>query len=159
MLFRSVNPRESVLLVSPDNELLAYSIVNATGIQTRAGSAVNTGILTQASAVQLNIRDSKNPLSEYGIRIMCSRIWFNRLLVAGSNSASFGTTSTELTGATALTDDSTHAQSAWLWGAFKRAFEYRQVVPFATEQAPLSSEDVLRDIVAVIGRASCRERV
>lgn len=139
----SVRPDRSVLLVSPDNELLTRSIVHATGIQTRSTSPV----ATQATAIQLNVRDSANPLAEYGISIKSSRIWLNRLKLAGTNAAS-GYTGC-LNAATALTDSATQAQTAWLWGEFTRAMKYRQIIPFETFQAPLSSEDSRRDIVAV----------
>lgn len=147
----AIDPKNATLWVAPHNELLTRTILSATNVQTRAGSAVNTGILTQASAVQLNIRNSGNPLSEYATKLVASRIWYNRLLLAGVDCTKEGASghTGALDATQALDDDATHARSVWLYGDFKRAFVYRQIVPFSTVQAPLSSEDTRRDIVAV----------
>jgi len=138
-----VRPQESIMLVSPDNELLTQTIINATTLQTRTTSPT----ATQATAVSLDVRNHSNPLAEYGIRIMSSRLWYNRLLLAGTDCADGHTGALDAT--LTLGDEATKAQSAWLWGAFKRCFQYRQIIPFETMQAPLSSEDVRRDIVAI----------
>ena len=151
------DPRESILLVSPDNELLARTIVQATGIQTRSAglNAMNTASLTQATSVQLDVRNSSNPLAEYGIRILSSRIWYNRLLLAGTNASNTPSGGNDvaatdiLDGTVAMGDSATKAYAAWGWGAPKRAFRYRQIKPFQTAPAPLSSEDARRNIVAI----------
>ena len=143
-----VDPAETILLVSPDNELLTKTIVQSTGIQTRTTSP----IATQATAVMLNVRNSANPLSEFNITIAASRIWFNRLLLAGTNHPTAPTAfsgSNELDATIALGDEATKARAVWQWGAPKRAFRYRQIKPFNTFQAHFSSEDQRRNIVAV----------
>jgi hypothetical protein len=80
------------------------------------------------SAVQ--IRRSQNPL--YAISPMkLTRLWYNLMLDSlGSGS-------------------DTNAPNRWWMGKFKKAFCYRQLVPFQSVEAPLSSEDVRRDIILV----------
>ena len=90
--------------------------------------------------------------SEFNIRIVTSRVWYNRLLLAGTNHPTAPTAfsgSLEMDATIALGDTLAKAQSVWLWGSPKKAFRYRQVIPFQTFQAQLSSEDQRRDIVAI----------
>ncbi|MBP3956463.1 hypothetical protein J8F10_14375 [Gemmata sp. G18] len=61
--------------------------------------------------------------------IVVSRIWYNRLIAASVNT--------------------TNAPERWHMGDFKRAFRYRQIIPFQVNSAPLSSEDARRDIVGI----------
>lgn len=61
--------------------------------------------------------------------IVVSRIWYNRLIAAGVST--------------------TNAPARWHMGEFKKAFQYRQIIPFGVNPAPLSSEDVRRDIVGI----------
>ncbi len=140
----------TVLLVSPDNELLVNTIVKSTGIQIR--NSLERPATVQASTYTLNVRNSANPLAEYNIAIMSSRIWYNRLLLAGANHPTAPTAfdaANEVDATIALGDTAAKAQSVWFWGNPKRAFRYRQIKPFQTFQAQLSSEDQRRNIVAV----------
>lgn len=151
----SIPAAESVLWVWPESELLAKTIVGSTGVQIRGGYDANVAATTQSSAYTLQVRNAPNPLSEYGIKILSSRLWANRLLVSGTNhptsptafSASYSVDATIWSSSTQ--DTAAKAQSAWLWGAPKRAFEYRQIVPFESFQGNLSAEQQKRDIVAV----------
>lgn len=43
----------------------------------------------------------------------------------------------------------TNAVERWYAGNFKKTFKYRVIVPFESREAPLSSEDVRRDIVLI----------
>ncbi len=61
--------------------------------------------------------------------IVASRIWYNRLIAASVST--------------------TNAPARWYLGDFRRAFRYRQIIPFQVNSAPLSSEDVRRDIVGI----------
>lgn len=61
--------------------------------------------------------------------VIASRIWYNRLIAASVST--------------------TNAPERWHMGDFKRAFRYRVIVPFQVSTAPLSSEDVRRDIVLI----------
>lgn len=147
----AVPPEGTVLFVSPDNELLVNTIVKSTGIQIRQGME-KPATLTQATALTLGIRNADNPLAEYKIAVRSSRIWYNRLLLAGTNHPTAPTAfsdATEVDATLALGDTAAKAQSVWFWGNPKRAFRYRQIKPFQTFQAQLSSEDQRRNIVAV----------
>jgi hypothetical protein len=77
---------------------------------------------TQTAAVTTR---SPNRLS--ALNVTGSVIWYNRLITASVNA--------------------TNANGRWHMGDFAKAFGYRQVWPFAVVDAPLSSEDVRRDIV------------
>jgi hypothetical protein len=141
---------ETVLFVSPDNELLVNTIVKSTGVQIR--NSVDRPATTVSGAYTLNVRNSANPLAEFNVKIMSSRIWYNRLLLAGTNHPTAPTafsSAAELDATVANSDTAAQAQSMWYWGAPKRAFRYRQIKPFRTFQAQLSSEDQRRNIVAV----------
>ncbi len=61
--------------------------------------------------------------------IVASRVWYNRLIAASVST--------------------TNAPARWHLGDFKRAFRYRQIIPFQVTSAPLSSEDARRDIVGI----------
>lgn len=61
--------------------------------------------------------------------VVASRIWYNRLIAASVST--------------------TNAPERWHMGDFKRAFQYRQIIPFQVNDAPLSSEDTRRDIVLI----------
>ncbi|AMV25431.1 hypothetical protein VT84_13600 [Gemmata sp. SH-PL17] len=61
--------------------------------------------------------------------IVASRVWYNRLIAASVST--------------------TNAPERWHLGDFKRAFQYRQIIPFSVTSAPLSSEDARRDIAAI----------
>lgn len=50
--------------------------------------------------------------------VVASRIWYNRLIAASVWA--------------------TNAPARWHLGDFKRAFQYRQIIPFAVTSAPLS---------------------
>lgn len=80
------------------------------------------------SASYTDALQAKNPLPPIDL-IVASRIWYNRLIAAGVST--------------------TNAPERWHLGAFKKAFQYRQNIPFQNVAAPLSSEDVRRDIVHV----------
>jgi len=151
----SIDPSQAVMFVSPHRLLNTKTILGATETQIRTPAA-NAAII----AYPERLRNSPNPIAEYGMRVVSSRIWYNRLLLAGTNIAAGATGALNAT--TALGDEATKAQTFWQVGMFKRAFIYRQILPFSTVQAPLSSEDVRRDIVAVYvasehGVPFCRE--
>lgn len=74
------------------------------------------------------IRRSASPLFAFE-PVKLTRFWFNLLTASGVSAA--------------------NAQARWWMGKFKRAFKYRQIIPFQTNEAPLSSEDVRRDIIMV----------
>ncbi len=61
--------------------------------------------------------------------VVLTRIWYNRLIAASVSAA--------------------NAKARWYLGDFKKAFGYRQLVPFQVNSAPLSSDDVRQDIVGV----------
>ncbi|AMV26112.1 hypothetical protein VT84_17065 [Gemmata sp. SH-PL17] len=61
--------------------------------------------------------------------VILSRIWYNRLIAAGVST--------------------TNAPARWYMGDPKRAFRYRQIIPFQVNSAPLSSEDARREIVGI----------
>lgn len=106
--------------VMPQQWLKLQTIVRATEVETRTQSAVE-------------IRRASNPL--YSIAPMkLSRSWYNLLL------ASLGSGS-----------DTNAPQRWWLApkAGFKKAFKYRQIIPFQSNEAPLSSEDVRRDIILI----------
>lgn len=139
----AIDPNEAILLVQPHREALANTIIGATALQTRTTQP----IATQATAVTLDVRNHGNPVSSFAKKIMASWIWFNRLLLAGTD-ASIGHTGA-LDATAALGNTADKAQSVWLWGNFRKAFEYRQIIPFETFQAPIAAEEAARDIVAV----------
>lgn len=74
------------------------------------------------------IQRGPNPL-EYVPDVVASKLWYNRLRNAGVSVAN------------------SHAR--WYWGQFPKAFKYRQLIPFQSQPAPLSAEEVRRDIVGV----------
>lgn len=80
------------------------------------------------SASYTDALQAKSPLPNLNL-IVASRIWYNRLIASGVNT--------------------TNAPERWHLGRFKKAFQYRQIIPFQTFEAPLSSEDVRRDIVLI----------
>jgi hypothetical protein len=144
----AVRPAESILLVMPHQELLANTILSASGLQTR----VTYPVATQSSAVNLDVRNHANPIANFARKVMASWIWYNRLMLAGTNATQAAdSAATHVNDATLKVGATTaaNAQAVWLWGQFSRAFKYRQIIPFETFQAPLSSEDSRRDIVAV----------
>ncbi len=107
--------------VMPHQWLELLSIVKSTSLETR----IVTSDTTQ-------IRHFDSPL--YSVNpIKLSMLWYNRMLAAASSG--------------------TYAANRWFIasgnGGFKRAFSYRTLIPFQTQDAPLSSEDVRRDIVIV----------
>jgi hypothetical protein len=73
-------------------------------------------------------RQGKSTLPDINLMVL-PRLYYN-LLVAASVST-------------------TNAAGRWFLGMPKKAFRYRQVIPYQNNEAPLSSEDVRRDIVLV----------
>ncbi len=61
--------------------------------------------------------------------VVLTRVWYNRLIAASIST--------------------TNAPARWWLGDFRRAFRYRQIIPFQVTSAPLSSEDTRRDIVGI----------
>lgn len=77
---------------------------------------------------QTVISRAENPL--YAIdAVELPMLWFNLLVASGVSVV--------------------NATDRWFAGAFKKSFRYRQIVPFESKEAPLSSEDVRRDIVLI----------
>src|SRR5262245_39528690 len=81
--------------------------------------------LTQGGNMRSFAPDPLFPLN----LIRLSRLFYNRLVLSGVSA--------------------TNAVARWHMGNFRRAFKYRQIVPFQTIDAPLSSEDTRRDIVMI----------
>ena len=96
--------------------------LNVLTIAKQTEVEVRTGSNTQ-------IRRSSNPL--FAINPMkLPMLWYNLLVASGVST--------------------TNAAARWWMGRNdKKAFTYRQIVPFQTQEAPLSSEDVRRDIIMV----------
>lgn len=104
-----------------------FQILVAPQLRMNSATVLNATTIWTATQSQDSTRISPNPLPPFSLH--ASRIWYNRLIAAGVSEA--------------------NAQARWQLGLFKRAFRYRQIVPFQTQQAPLSSEDVRRDIIGV----------
>lgn len=129
----TVSTPDAAMIVAPHRLMTARSIVKATQTQTR-------------TATSTELRWYPNPL-EADYKILASRIWYNRMLLAGTNAA-IGTGGA-VDATTLWGNESNHAQSAWWFGRFSKAFQYLQLIPFETVTAPLSSEDVRRDITNI----------
>lgn len=82
----------------------------------------------QETQSNVEIRQGPSQLLPVSL-IVATRIWYNRLIAAGVNT--------------------TNAPARWHMGDFKKAFAYRQIIPFQVTDAPLSSEEARRDIVLV----------
>jgi len=89
--------------------------------------------IVRATTVERRTSDSttiwmgSNPITSYNMA--ASWIWYNRLIASGLSQ--------------------TLALERYYLGDFKRAFKYRQIIPFETAQATLSSEDQRRDIIGI----------
>jgi len=80
------------------------------------------------STDQTVISRAANPL--YSIEpVILPRLYYNLLVASGVST--------------------TDALDRWYAGDWKRAFRYRKIIPFESREAPLSSEDVRRDIVLI----------
>jgi len=94
---------------------------------------LKVGQIIRASTVERRLSDNttiwvgNNPIPGY--TLASSFLWYNRLIAAGVSQ--------------------TNAIERYYLGDMKRAFHYRQIIPFETKQAPLSSEDVRRDILGI----------
>lgn len=90
-----------------------------------------TAVIVRASSIQVNTNSAvdrtlaDNPLP--ALTILSSRIWYNRLIAASVNAS--------------------NAKNRWHLGQFKKAFGYRQVVPFQVNQAQIGLQEQKRDIV------------
>jgi hypothetical protein len=124
---------EAVLFVSPDRVMNARTIVRAIEVGQRQGTQSEA----QATAVNLDTRRAANPI-ETNYPIVSSRIWFNRLTQTG----------THYDGSTIAALSDADAVETWLFGSPKKAYQYRELIPFRSYQAVLSSDDQRRDIVA-----------
>lgn len=84
--------------------------------------------IERRTATSTEIVTTENPLAAIE-PIKLTRLWFNLLVAAGVSAA--------------------NAAARWFVGDFKRAFKYRVIIPYENREAPLSSEDVRRDIILV----------
>lgn len=110
--------------VFPQHWYRLESIARQTELETR----VLTGSTSSgAGATTVIRRFSQVPYDIQPMRL--SPFWFNLL------NASVGS------GATTI--------ERWFLGKFKRCFQYRTLIPYQSAEAPLSSEDVRRDIVFI----------
>jgi hypothetical protein len=116
------------VLVMPQQELTARTILRATEvISTSNGGAADTNW-------PLNFRRSENPATGFDL-VRMSRIWYNRLVLASASGG--GGVST------------TNGPKRWHMGNFKRAFQWRQLIPFQTQSCPLSANEMRRGITLV----------
>lgn len=83
---------------------------------------------TTASDSAAHTEQSKSSLPNLDL-VVLTRLWYNLLVDSGVSAD--------------------NAQDRWHLGLFKRAFKYRQIIPFEIKDAPLTGEDVRRDIVMV----------
>lgn len=109
--------------VEPPYDVLVMPQVFA-NVQTIAKSTE----LEIRTATSTQIRRASSPLYALNV-IRATRLWYNLLAAAGVSAS--------------------NAKNRWHLGKFQKAFAYRQIIPFGVQPAPLSSDDVRRDIVLI----------
>jgi len=125
LLAGNVDPATGIEI---DVDLSRATLLTAPGRALTGRRIATTTEIAFAGGTGLTLSRAPNPLQS-SFNVASSMIWFNLL-------------ATEL-------GDRDAAQEVFWFGDFQRAFGYRELVPFEVQNAPLSSEDMRRDIILI----------
>jgi len=122
----AINPPYD-LLVMPQEYMNTTTIVRSTSIDVRDSGGTGT-------ADDQQVRTAANPLPQLNL-IRANREWYRRLVLATAS------------GGAGLSEDA--AKARWHLGHFRKAFGYRQLTPYRSQDYPITAEEGRRGIVLV----------